>query len=68
MKIICEHHGMTLVLGYIVHSCMIAMVWRNKLILVAIEDDWLQTAVVGYCLAAELQFVGGQRLEVDVET
>ena len=56
-----------LVLTYIVNGTVVAFVWRNQAILVALKNHRLHAIVVLDCILHKLVVISSKRLEVDIK-
>ena len=67
MQVVSKENGTLLVLTYIVNGTVVAFVWRNQAILVAIENHRLHAIVVLDCILHKLVVITRKRLEVDIK-
>ena len=67
MQVVSKENGTLLVLTYIVNGTVVAFVWRNQAILVALENHRLHAIVVLNSILHKLVFITRKRLEVDIK-
>ena len=67
MQVVGEEHCTLLVLADLIDGSVVAFVWRNQAILVAIENHRLHVVIVFHSLLHKPIVVSRERLEVYVE-
>ena len=67
MQVVCKENGTLLVLTNIVNGTVVAFVWRNQTILVALENHRLHVIVVLDSILHKLVVITRKRLEVDIK-
>ena len=67
MQVVSKENGTLLVLTYIVNGTVVAFVWRNQAILVALENHRLHAIVVLNSILHKLVVITRKRLEVDIK-
>ena len=67
MQVVSKENGTLLVLTYIVNGTVVAFVWRNQAILVALENNRLHAIIVLDSILQKLVFITRKRLEVDIK-
>ena len=67
MQVVSKENGTLLVLTYIVNGTVVAFVWRNQAILVAIKNHRLHAIVVLDSILHKLVVITRKRLEVDIK-
>ena len=67
MQVVSKENGTLLVLTYIVNGTVVAFVWRNLAILVALKNHRLHAIVVLDSILHKLVFITRKRLEVDIK-
>ena len=67
MQVVSKENGTLLVLTYIVNGTVVAFVWRNQAILVALKNHRLHAIVVLDCILHKLVVISSKRLEVDIK-
>ena len=67
MQVVSKENGTLLVLTYIVNGTVVAFVWRNQAILVALENHRLHAIIVLNSILHKLLVITRKRLEVDIK-